>query len=106
VHIAQGMLLLVHRHRVIRAVHVATGMPGWPTPAGHFAILERDTLSWSRRFHAWMPLSEYFYGGFALHEFSDVPAYPASHGCVRVPPEYAQMVWHFGRTGMRLWTTL
>ena len=26
-----------------------------------------------------------FHGGFAIHGFSPVPAYPASHGCVREP---------------------
>jgi len=27
----------------------------------------------------------YFSGGFAIHGSASVPAYPASHGCVRVP---------------------
>ena len=104
IHIAQQVLLLVRGGRVVRAIHVSTGMPGWPTPRGHFTILQRDPMSWSRRFHVWMPLAQYFYDGYALHEFSDVPAYPASHGCVRVPAEEAQAVWQFGRIGMRLWT--
>lgn len=105
VHIAQQVLLLVRDGRVQRAIHVSTGMPGWPTPRGHFTILERDPMSWSLRFHAWMPLAEYFYDGYALHEFPEVPAYPASHGCIRVPSDEAQVVWQFGRIGMRLWTT-
>jgi hypothetical protein len=105
VHIAQQVLLLVRAGRVQRAIHVSTGMPGWPTPRGHFTILERDPMSWSLRFHAWMPLAEYFYDGYALHEFPEVPAYPASHGCIRVPSDEAQVVWQFGRIGMRLWTT-
>jgi hypothetical protein len=104
VHIAQQVLLLVSRGRVVRAIHVSTGMPGWPTPRGHFTILRRDPMSWSVRFQVWMPLAQYFYDGYALHEFSDVPAYPASHGCVRVPAVEAQTVWQFGRVGMRLWT--
>jgi lipoprotein-anchoring transpeptidase ErfK/SrfK len=64
----------------------------------------RDVMSWSRRFQVWMPLAQYFDDGYAMHEFSDVPAYPASHGCVRVPAEEAQAVWQFSRNGMRLWT--
>ncbi len=105
VHIAQQVLLLVRDGRVQRAIHVSTGRPGWPTPVGHFTILERDLMSWSAPFQVWMPLAQYFYDGFALHEFSEVPDYPASHGCIRVPVVEAPTVWKFGRVGMRLWTS-
>ena len=72
--------------RVVRAIHVSTGMPGWPTPRGHFTILQRDPMSWSVRFQVWMPLAQYFQDGYVRCTSSpDVPAYPASHGCVRVP---------------------
>jgi hypothetical protein len=36
--------------------------------------------------------------------YPEVPAYPASHGCVRVPEAEAARVWRFGRIGMRVWT--
>ena len=62
-------------------------------------------MSWSVPFEVWMPLAQYFYDRYAMHEFSDVPAYPASHGCIRVSSEEAQTVWQFGRVGMRLWTS-
>ncbi len=104
VHIAQQVLLLVRGGRVQRAIHVSTGRPGWPTPIGHFQVLERDTLSWSAPFQTWMPLAQYFYPGFAIHEYPEVPAYPASHGCVRVPEVEAAAVWDFGHVGMRVWT--
>ena len=32
-----------------------------------------------------MYFSSFFIGGFAIHGYSSVPPYPASHGCVRVP---------------------
>lgn len=104
VHIAQQVLLLVRGGRVRRAIHVSTGRPGWPTPVGHFRIIERDTLSWSAPFATWMPLAQYFYPGFAIHEYPEVPEYPASHGCVRVPEVEAPTVWDFGHVGMRVWT--
>lgn len=103
IHLQQQVLLLISAGRVQRAVHVSTGA-GATTPAGHFAIYRRDPLSWSVLFRVWMPLAQYFYAGFALHEFASVPAYPASHGCIRIPPGYAQEVWRFGSTGMRVWT--
>ena len=105
VHIPQQVLLLVRDGRVQRAIHISSGAEGRRTPLGHFAVYERDTMSWSRPFHVWMPLAQYFYGGYALHELSDVPAYAASHGCVRVPADEAQTVWQFGRIGLRVWTS-
>jgi Putative peptidoglycan binding domain/L,D-transpeptidase catalytic domain len=105
VHVAQQVLLLVRDGRVQRTIHVSTGRPGWPTPIGHFTILERALMSWSAPFEVWMPLAQYFYDGYALHEFSEVQDFPASHRCVRVPKAEAQTVWSFGRIGMRVWTT-
>lgn len=102
-HIAEQVLLLVRAGRVQRAVHVSTGAYG-RTPLGHFVVRARDALSWSVPFQVWMPLAQYFSGGYAMHEYADVPAYPASHGCIRVPGTEAQAVWQFGRVGMRLWT--
>ena len=103
IHTTQQVLLLVANGRVRRAIHVSTGARG-ATPLGHFRIYRRDPMSWSVPFHVWMPLAQYFSGGYAMHEFADVPAYPASHGCVRVPHPEAQTVWQFGRVGMRVWT--
>ena len=103
VHTTQQVLLLVRNRRVVRAIHVSTGAGG-RTPLGHFRIYRREAMSWSAAFHVWMPLAQYFYGGYALHEYPDVPAYPASHGCVRVPAAESRVVWSFGRLGLRLWT--
>lgn len=103
IHVTQQVLLLVPNGRVQRAIHVSTGAGG-ATPPGPFRIYRRETLSWSVPFHLWMPLAQYFSGGYALHEFASVPAYPASPGCVRVPQSESRTVWQFGSIGMRLWT--
>jgi hypothetical protein len=105
VHIPQQVLLLVSDGRVQRSIHVSTGMPGRPTPRGRFAILSRQAMSWSAPFRTWMPLAQYFDSGYAMHEYPAVPAYPASHGCVRVPAAEADAVWQVGRLGMRVWTS-
>jgi putative peptidoglycan binding protein/L,D-transpeptidase-like protein len=102
IHLAQQVMLLVRDQRVELAVHVSTGRPGYGTPTGFFRIYRRESMSWSYTFHTWMPLAQYFYGGYATHEYSDVPAYPASHGCVRVPASYARTVWNFGYIGLRV----
>jgi lipoprotein-anchoring transpeptidase ErfK/SrfK len=41
----------------------------------------------------------YFNAGIAFHEYPNVPAYPASHGCIRVPAPDAQKVYAFATNG-------
>jgi endonuclease YncB( thermonuclease family) len=92
------VLLLVDGKRVVRAIHVSTGAGG-RTPIGSFSVREKDLLSWSRPFQVWMPHAAYFYGGFAMHAYPYVPAYPASHGCVRLPQDEATVVYDFVTLG-------
>jgi len=73
------VLLVVRDGRVQLAVHVSTGATG-NTPLGHWRIY-RKVIGWD--WVLWYPM--YFLRGFAVHGYPDVPAYPASHGCVRVP---------------------
>jgi lipoprotein-anchoring transpeptidase ErfK/SrfK len=42
----------------------------------------------------WRP--RYFNGGIAVHGYSSVPPYPASHGCVRVSNAAMNMIWSTG----------
>jgi lipoprotein-anchoring transpeptidase ErfK/SrfK len=41
-------------------------------------------------------------GGIALHEYPEVPVFPASHGCVRLPAGEAQRVYDFSSVGTRV----
>ena len=50
-------------------------------------------------FQVWLPLASYFNQGIAFHEYPDVPPYPASHGCVRVPAPEAHGVYDFASIG-------
>jgi lipoprotein-anchoring transpeptidase ErfK/SrfK len=99
---SRQVLLLVDHGRTVRAIHVSTGAFG-RTPGGTFAVYRKETLSWSIPFQAWMPYANYFYGGFAVHGYSDVPPYPASHGCVRVPMVEAPVVYAFAGIGTPVW---
>ena len=72
-------LLAVRDSRVTAIVHVSTGATG-NTPLGTFRIY-RKNAGWD--WVLWYPM--YFLRGFAIHGYPSVPAYPASHGCVRVP---------------------
>lgn len=54
------------------------------TPGGSFKVSRRIRgLRVSRLGELYNPL--YFNGGIAMHGSASVPAYPASHGCVRIP---------------------
>lgn len=59
------------------------------TPGGSFKVTRRIT-GWrtSRLGRLYNPL--YFNGGIAIHGAPSVPAYPASHGCVRIPMHSAR----------------
>jgi lipoprotein-anchoring transpeptidase ErfK/SrfK len=73
------VLLVVRAGEVALVVHVSTGATG-NTPLGTFRVY-RKVVGWD--WVLWYPM--YFTGGFAIHGYPSVPAYPASHGCVRVP---------------------
>jgi PKD repeat protein len=64
---------------VTKVVHISTGATG-NTPLGTWSVY-RKVGGWD--WVLWYPL--YFKGGFAIHGYPSVPAYPASHGCVRIP---------------------
>jgi len=100
--IPRQIALLVGRDGVVRrAFHVSTGKTG-NTPRGTYRIFRRERMSWSVPFSSWMPYAMYFTGGFALHEYKDVPGYPASHGCVRMPAHEAPIAWRFAGMGTQV----
>ena len=103
VHRAQGTLLLVQDGVVVQAVHCSTGMtmdaPPYDTPAGSYKVFAKMLKSWSVPYMVWMPYAAYFDGGIAIHGLDYVPAYPASHGCVRVSMPEAPTVYAFVSVG-------
>ena len=94
----RGVLLMTENGEVVRAVHTSTGSLG-RTPAGDFNVYGKSLYSWSVPFHVWMPYAAYFRGGIAMHQSPDVPSYPASHGCVRLPDGEADRVYRFVDVG-------
>ena len=80
------LLLIIHGDHVIRAVPISTGAGGG-TPRVRTRVYSKSPNSWSKPYEAWLPWASYFNGGIAFHGYPDVPVYPASHGCVRVPVE-------------------
>jgi peptidoglycan hydrolase-like protein with peptidoglycan-binding domain len=61
------------------------------TPAGNFKTTWR-VRGWHRSYLGQLYNPIFFNGGIALHGALSVPLYPASHGCVRLPMNVAQIL--------------
>lgn len=80
------VLLVVKDGHVARIISASTRKPGYTTPSGVSAVYYKPGYKyWSTKYGGWMIWSSFFKGGIAVHGFSSVPPYPASHGCVRIP---------------------
>ena len=82
---------------------VSTGTTGRETPAGVFAVIEKDKDHHSTLYDdAWMPnMQRITWNGIALHG-GPLPGYAASHGCVRMPYRFAEKLFDKTRIGMRV----
>ena len=85
---------------------VSTGMPGHPTPQGVFSVIEKDRYHHSNIYSgAPMPFMQRItWGGVALHA-GVLPGYPASHGCIRMPGDFATKMWGWTKMGARVFVT-
>jgi hypothetical protein len=92
--------LLIKDDQVVRTISVSTGKASTPTPPGNYKVYAKIPRWWSTPFHEWLPWALPFVGGIAFHELQDVPAYPASHGCVRQRDTVAQWTYAFAYVGM------
>lgn len=92
--------LLIIGDVVIRAISVSSGKPSTPTPPGSFRVYAKIPRWWSTPFREWLPWALPLVGGIAFHQYSDVPAYPASHGCVRQLYSVARWTYNFAFVGM------
>jgi len=82
---------------------VSTGTKTRETPAGVFAVIEKDKDHHSTLYDdAWMPnMLRITWNGIALHG-GPLPGYAASHGCVRMPYGFAEKVFDKAEIGMRV----
>jgi len=82
---------------------VSTGTTGRETPAGVFSVVEKDKDHHSSLYDdAWMPnMLRITWSGIALHG-GPLPGYAASHGCIRMPYDFAERVFDTTQIGMRV----
>src|SRR6202045_858378 len=82
---------------------VSSGQKGRETPAGIFSIIQKEAEHYSNLYDdAYMPhMQRITWSGIALHG-GPLPGYPASHGCVRMPYDFAARLFDATATGMRV----
>ncbi len=99
--LSRQVLFMVTDNKVWKIVHVSTGSTTRRTRVGHFQIADK--------FRGWvncvtlsgqMYYPSYVVSKTAIHGYRHVPAYPASHGCIRVPVWMAEELWNQTPRGM------
>jgi hypothetical protein len=73
---------------------ISTGSKGNATPGGVFSILEKKQEHYSKKYdNAPMPnMQRLTWTGIAMHS-GNLPGYPASHGCIRMPFDFSQLLF-------------
>jgi L,D-transpeptidase catalytic domain len=96
--LSRQVLALIDGKRVVATYHTSSGAPATPTVIGSFRVyLKTPGTNASGMVH-----SSYFIRGYAIHGYVDVPAFNASHGCLRIPIPDAWSVYTWLRTGDRV----
>lgn len=101
VNIASQRAVLFRNGVPIGASTVSTGRPGHATPTGVFMILQKQVEHYSSLYDsAPMPyMQRLTWQGVALHA-GNLPGYPASHGCIRLPAGFAKLLYDETKLGM------
>jgi hypothetical protein len=94
VSIPQQQMFVYRNGVLIGRSTVSTGTKGNATPAGVFEILEKKETHYSRKYNnAPMPnMQRLTWTGIAMHS-GNLPGYAASHGCVRMPYDFSQLLF-------------
>ena len=99
--------LLLYRGGVpIAASTISSGSKGRETPIGLFAILQKAVVHRSRTYdNASMPYMQRLTSqGVAMHA-GKLPGFPASHGCIRLPTDFAKLLYGVTELGTQVMVT-
>jgi hypothetical protein len=91
----QVLVEVERRGRVRRIYTMSSGKPSTPTVIGRFHVYSKTAGTNSKG----MVDSNYFIRGYAIHGYAEVPAYAASHGCLRIPIPNASAVFAWVHVG-------
>jgi hypothetical protein len=82
---------------------VSSGQKGRETPAGIFSVIQKEAEHYSNLYDdAYMPhMQRITWSGIALHG-GPLPGFPASHGCIRMPYDFAARLFDLTQLRMRV----
>lgn len=92
----------VYRNGVLIGIStISSGAVGHETPTGIFTILQKKVDHKSNLYDdAPMPFMQRLtWSGIAMHA-GNLPGYPASHGCIRLPRDFAERLYGVTRLGL------
>ena len=100
INVAEQRAYVYRGQALIAATTVSTGKDGKDTPSGTFTILQKKIDHKSNLYNsAPMPFMQRLtWDGIAIHAGKN-PGYPASHGCVRVPLDFAKKLYGITTVG-------
>ena len=108
--LSRQVIYYVRNGTIQRIIDASTGSGAWYysqgrwaraiTPTGRFHIYWRYGNGWQPGPLGSMYRPNYFYAGYAVHGMTSVPAYPASHGCVRMTVPTMDRMWSSLWVGM------
>jgi lipoprotein-anchoring transpeptidase ErfK/SrfK len=96
--LSRQVLALIDGKRVVATYHTSSGTPATPTVTGTFRVYLKTPGTNAKG----MVHSSYFIRGYAIHGYVDVPAFNASHGCLRIPIPDAWRVYSWLHMGDRV----
>src|ERR1700759_2119766 len=84
----------VYRNGILIGRSTISSGKGGSTPGGVFSILEKKQEHYSKKYdNAPMPnMQRLTWTGIAMHS-GNLPGYPASHGCIRMPFDFSQLLF-------------
>jgi hypothetical protein len=101
--IEKQVLRIYDAHGIFAETPISTGMRGHATPMGVFSVIQKHKYHRSNIYSgAPMPyMQRITWSGIAMHA-GVLPGYPASHGCIRMPMNFAVKMWGWTRMGARV----
>jgi hypothetical protein len=89
--LSRQVMVLANKGKPQHIFHISSGKPSTPTVTGKFRTYRKTPGVNSLG----MIDSVYFHRGYATHGYKSVPPYPASHGCLRTPPQNARFIYNW-----------
>ncbi|HXG99310.1 MAG TPA: L,D-transpeptidase family protein [Sphingomicrobium sp.] len=97
------MAYVYRGEQLIGATTISSGTKGKETPLGFWSVLQKKRSHFSRKYDsAPMPFMQRIDShGIAFHA-GRTPGYPASHGCIRLPPKFAEKLYTLTSIGSKV----